>query len=103
MLTPPISREVQVFSGGLRAVGRGASDGAAVDDGWLAARLFGEDSEVAAVLDDPNGVDTVPFDDDDDSISLDIPLGSDLGRLGFVIGIADLATVLEAMALARAL
>lgn len=33
MLTPPISSEVHVFSGGFGAVGRGASDGAAVDDG----------------------------------------------------------------------
>lgn len=33
IFTPPISREVHVFSGGLRAVCRGASDGAAVDDG----------------------------------------------------------------------
>ena len=33
MLTPPISNEVHVFSGGFGAVGRGASEGAAVEDG----------------------------------------------------------------------
>jgi len=36
------------------------------------------------------------------SASLEVPFGSGLGRLGFVIGIADFATVREAIALARA-
>lgn len=45
----------------------------------------------------------VPFEQEDESISLGVPLGSGFGKLGFVIGIADLATVLEAIALARAL
>ena len=37
MLTPPISNEFQVFSGGLSAVGIGISAGATVDEGWLTA------------------------------------------------------------------
>ena len=36
------------------------------------------------------------------SVSFEAPFGSGLGRLGFVIGIADFATVREAIALARA-
>ena len=36
------------------------------------------------------------------SVSFNAPFGSGLGRLGFVIGIADFATVREAIALARA-
>ena len=36
------------------------------------------------------------------SASFEAPFGSGLGRLGFVIGIADFATVREAIALARA-
>jgi hypothetical protein len=102
IFTPPMSSEVHAFSGGLRAVGRGASEGAAVDDGWFAATLFGEDSEVPAVLEDPADIGIVPFNEDDDSTSFEMT-DSGFGRLGFVIGIADLATVLEAMALARAL
>ena len=40
MLRPPISSAFQVFSGGLMAVGRGASAiGATVDEGWFADRL----------------------------------------------------------------
>ena len=45
ILTPPISRDVHVFSGGLLAVGLAASiTGATVDDGWLAVveRALGE-------------------------------------------------------------
>ena len=33
MLTPPISRDVQVFSGGFGAVGLGTSTGATVPEG----------------------------------------------------------------------
>ena len=54
MLRPPRSNEVRVFSGGFGAVGRGASEGAAVEDGWLAARPFGGDPEVGAYLDELN-------------------------------------------------
>lgn len=74
MFTPPISSEVQLFSGGLAAVGRDNSEGAAVEEGWSAGVVTGSAS-----------------------------FNSGLGRLGFVIGIADLATVLEVMALALAL
>lgn len=54
------------------------------------------------VLEDPAGVCIVPFNEDKDSASFEM-MDSGFGRLGFVIGIADLATVLEAIALARAL
>jgi hypothetical protein len=86
--TPPMSRELQVFSGGFIAVIRGASAiGAAVADGW-AAEVAGDDSEASG-----------------ESVSFAEPFVSGRGgltRFGFVIGIADFATVLEAIALARA-
>lgn len=92
IFTPPISSDVQLFSGGLGAVRRGASDGPATAEGWLAA--------TAGVVSKFPIVPLVPrivF-----SVSLEAPFGSGLGRLGFVIGIADFAIVREAMALARA-
>jgi hypothetical protein len=82
IFTPPISSEFHVFSGGRIVVGRGASvTGATVDEGWLA---LGEDCEGSEV----EGEETVS--------------GGGLTRLGLVIGMADLVTVREAIALARA-
>lgn len=70
-----------MFCGGRIAVGRGASAmGATVDEGWLAVALF--------KLGEPSSCFT-----------------SVLGAgfvFGFVMGMADRVTVLEAMALARA-
>ena len=93
IFTPPISNEVQLFSGGFGAVGRGASDGPATAEGWLAATADVVFSELPAVPFVPG----VEF-----SASFRVPFGSGLGRLGFVIGIADFAIVREAIALARA-
>jgi hypothetical protein len=92
MLTPPISREFQVFSGGRVAVGRGASAiGATVEDGWFTgpAPQGGVSGGAGAVV---------------DSTSFDTPLISEGGliRFGFVMGMADFVTVREAIALARA-
>jgi hypothetical protein len=77
-----------VFCGGRIAVGRGASIiGATVEEGWFALVALCELGDVSS-----GGLSSsfTPF------ISV-LGLG-----LGFVIGIADLATVREAMALARA-
>lgn len=93
IFTPPISNDVQLFSGGFGAVSRGASDGPTTAEGWLAATAGIVVSEIPVVPFVP----AVEF-----SASLGVPFGSGLGRLGFVIGIADFATVREAMALARA-
>jgi hypothetical protein len=87
MLTPPMSSEFHVFCGGRIAVGRGASAiGATVEDGWFALPGVGEASSEV------------------ESESFVVPLASSGGLIGFgfVIGIADLATVREAIALARA-
>lgn len=93
MFTPPISNDVQLFSGGFGAVSRGASDGPATAEGWLAA--------TAGVV--VSGIPVVPFVTVVEfSASFEPPFGSGLGRFGFVIGIADFVTVREAMALARA-
>lgn len=91
--TPPMSSELQLFSGGLAAVGRGASaTGATVDDGWLTTELtpFVEGS--------PLGLGLIPFSTPSDSFVA----VSGGGLLGFVMGIADFVTVREAIALARA-
>ena len=89
ILRPPISSAFHVFSGGLMAVGRGASAiGATVDEGWFTATaLEGEESG------------------DSDSFPLNNSVAGVCGlmRLGFVMETADLATVREAIALARAL
>jgi hypothetical protein len=88
-----MSNEFQVLSGGLLAVGRGASAiGATVEEGWLTAPvLVGDDSEGSCAS-------------EDESESLARPLTSDIGliRLGLVIGMADFVIVREAIALARA-
>jgi hypothetical protein len=87
-LTPPISNEFQVFSGGRLAVGRGASAiGATVEEGWFAMGAVGDVSGAGV---------------EDEGVSE--PLISDGGfvELGLVIGIAALATVRQAIALARA-
>jgi len=91
--TPPMSSELQLFLGGLAAVGRGASaTGATVDEGWLTAELtpFVEES--------PLGLGLIPFSTPSDSLMTT----SGGGLLGFVMGIADLVTVRDAIALARA-
>lgn len=93
MLTPPISNDLQLFSGGFGAVRRGASDGPVTAEGWLAATADVVVSELPKVPFDPG----VEF-----SVSLATPFRSGLGRLGFVIGIADFAIVRVAIALARA-
>ena len=93
-----------MLSGGLMAVeGRGASEiGATFAGGWLVVEgefVAGSDVEMAAVADVDSG----------DSF-VDRPLAdSGLGEviviileLGLVIGIADLGTVRDAIALARA-
>jgi hypothetical protein len=86
-LTPPISNEFQVFSGGRIAVGRGASAmGATVEEGWFAFEEVGDVSGAGV---------------DDEGISFD-PFNSPLVGFGLVIGIADLATVRDAIALALA-
>jgi len=86
MFRPPISSDVQVFSGGFIAVGRGASAiGATVDDGWLTTPFVGDDCADSVISD--------PF------VS---GAGGGLTRLGLVIGMADLVTVRDAIALALA-
>ena len=98
MLTPPMSSEFHVFCGGF-AVSRGASAiGATVEEGWLImepARL-GElsDALVGAGVEEVTGA--------SDSLGGVSAPTVGLTRLGFVIGMADLVTVREAMALARA-
>jgi hypothetical protein len=92
--TPPISSELQLFSGGLAAVGRGASaTGATVEDGWLTLEL------APFVADSPLGLGLIPFSSPSASLVTRVSGG---GLLGFVMGIADFVTVREAMALARA-
>ena len=93
IFTPPISNDVQLFSGGFGAVSRGASDGPATAEGWLAATA-------GVVVSKPPVMPFVPV--VEFSASFDAPFGPGLGKLGFVIGIADFATVREAIALARA-
>jgi hypothetical protein len=91
--TPPMSSELQLFSGGLVAVGRGASaTGATVDDGWLTLEL------VPFVEGSPPVLGLMPFSTPSDSLMI----VSGGGLLGFVMGIADFVTVREAIALARA-
>ena len=91
--TPPMSSELQLFSGGLAAVGRGASaTGATVDEGWLTAELE------PFVVGSPFELVLMPF---------STPFGSFVtvsggGLLGLVMGIADFVTVRDAIALARA-
>lgn len=85
MLTPPMSNEFQVFSGERIAVGRGAT-GATVEEGW-STTLTGDASEAS----DVSGSFVEP-----------LVCGGGLTRFGLVIGMADLVTVREAMALARA-
>jgi hypothetical protein len=77
-----------VFCGGRIAVGRGASMmGATVEDGWFSLVALCELGDVS------NGVPSSSF----------TPFTSAVGlRLGFVIGMADLVTVRDAIALARA-
>ena len=88
ILRPPISSAFHVFSGALIAVGRGAwAIGATVDEGWFAA---------IALEGDESG--------DSESFSFTSVAGvCGLMRFGFVMGMADLVTVREAIALARAL
>lgn len=92
-----------MFCGGL-AVGRGASAiGATVDEGWLTTAFVtpGELSPaLKAGVEERAGVSGGSF--EEDSVMSVFALGLGLTRLGFVIGIADLMTVREAMALARA-
>lgn len=74
-----------MFCGGRIAVGRGASMmGATVDDGWFALMALCELGEVS------KGGPSSPL--------ISVP-GLELG---FVIGMADLVTVRDAIALARA-
>lgn len=88
MFMPPISSAFHVLSGALIAVGRGAwAIGATVDEGWFAA--------TALEGDEPGDSDSFPFASDAGVCGLT--------RFGFVMGIADLVTVREAIALARAL
>jgi hypothetical protein len=83
-----MSRELHVFCGGRIAVGRGASMmGATVEDGWFALVALCALGEVSSG--GPSSS-LVPF--------ISVP-GLELG---FVIGMADLVTVREAIALARA-
>jgi len=82
MLMPLMSSEVQVLSGGfIIVVGREASDMYPTADGGRFS--FGEES----------GETTTPLGS----------IGGALTWFGLVMGIADLVTVREAMALARAL
>jgi len=91
--TPPMSSELQLFSGGLAAVGRGASDtGATVDEGWLTEGLE------PFVVGSPLGLVLIPFSTPSDSF-VTVSGG---GLLGLVMGIADFVTVRDAIALARA-
>lgn len=90
IMTPPMSREFQVFSGGFAAVGRGASAmGPTMDEGWFAFAwwLLGEVSAEALLT---KVMESSPF----------CSLGG--GLLGFVMVTADFATVREAIALALA-
>lgn len=82
MCTPPISSEFQVFSGGLGAVGLGASAmGATVDEGWLTA------TAPATLGDEPVAFDGVAG--DSDSPSFGVPfVSAGLTAFGFWIGIA---------------
>ena len=94
ILTPPMSREDQVLSGGLLAVGRGASAmGATVEDGWLTA--LPPPGDVSCV----SGVEVT---DEESLVPLLVASTGGLTRFGFVIGIADLKKPLEAIALALA-
>lgn len=88
-----MSSELHVFSGGLAAVGRGASAmGPTMDEGWLAFAgvPFGEgaaEEPLTSVLES----------------SLSFVLCSEGGGLlGLVMVMADLVTVRDAIALARA-
>jgi hypothetical protein len=95
-----MSSEFHVFCGGF-AVSRGASDiGATVDEGWFSMALvrLGELSDALVGA----GVDETRISDSLDNDSWTSVLTSGLTRFGFVIGIADLVTVREAIALARA-
>lgn len=79
-----------MLSGGLIAVGRGATDiGAILDGGEATAPLTGEPLADEVV-------------EDSDSFIVPFVSGTNLKRLGFVMGIADLVTVRDAIALARA-
>ena len=89
MFRPPISSAFHVLSGALIAVGRGAwAIGATVDEGWFAATALEGDE---------------PGDDSDSFPFTSVAGVCGLMRFGFVMGIADLVTVREAIALARAL
>ena len=95
MFTPPMSNDVQVFSGGLGAVGLGLSATDATVP--TAVELALGEGPLATAVDDVD--DGVPF----ASPSFVAPLESDaLMAFGFWIGIADLGIALEAIALARA-
>lgn len=90
MLTPPMSNEFQVFSGGRMEWGRGATAiGATVDDGWF-------------VIDGDPSLCCVSGEATEASESLEFPLTSGGGLFGLVIVTADLATDRAAIALARA-
>ncbi|SRR6266550_2514839 len=94
ILTPPISREDQVLSGGLLAVGRGASAmGATVEEGWLT---------VLPPPGDVSCVSGVEVRDEESLMPLVLASTGGLTRFGFVIGMADLKKPLEAIALALA-
>src|ERR1700747_1578111 len=80
--TPPMSSELQLFAGGLAAVGRGASaTGATVDEGWLTTELepFVEGSPLGLVF--------MPFSTPSDSF-VTVSGG---GLLGFVMGLPTLS------------
>ena len=97
MFTPPMSSDVHVFSEGFGAVfvGLSATEATAVDP--PVAELELGDDPVAVAFDNVEA--DVPF----ASPSFAVPLVSGaLTALGFVMGIADFCTVLEAIALARA-
>jgi hypothetical protein len=96
MFTPPMSNDVQVFSGSFGAVGLGRSgtEAAAVEP---AVELALGDAPLATAVDDVD--DGVPF----VSPSFVAPFVSGtFTALGFCIGIADFGRAREAMALARA-
>ena len=92
IFTPPMSNEVHAFVGGSVIEGRATSmTGPAVEEGWLAEApaVFGDDCAVP-------------------SCNAGLPVSSATlfvsgGLLGLVMGIADLVTVRDAIALARAL
>lgn len=80
ILTPPISNDVQVFSGGLGAVGRPI--GATVAEGWSAC--------MDTVLGDPLRVACEAETCGEDESPSFVPLVSGgFTAFGFVIGIAD--------------